>query len=108
MICDNCKVDRLVKDFLNNSNICFKCVYQQKIEKTAEKRTPIRFTCRICGNEFSHKENMKKRQRTVFCSCECAEKGHNELINNHWTRKLRAAYPWRSGGGEKKWNSSQT
>jgi hypothetical protein len=91
MICDSCKIDRLVNDFVNKSNICYKCVYQEKLEKMGKKRTRKVNFCRMCGKEVIHKENFKKRQRTVFCSCECAEKGHKELINNHWTRIVRSA-----------------
>ena len=106
MICDNCKVDRLVSDFLNNQNICYKCSYRKKTEKTVEKRTEPKLLCRTCGKEFFHQKDLKKRQRTVFCSYECAETGHKKLTENHWTRKLRAADSWKSGG-EGKWNTNQ-
>ena len=106
MICDSCKIDRLVTDYLNNSNICYKCVYRKKLEKTPEKRTPKPPFCRMCNKEVLRLENQKKRQRTVFCSCECAEKGHKEMIKNYWTRKVRKENSWKAGG-EGKWNTNQ-
>jgi len=90
MICDDCKIDRLVTDFLNKSNICYKCIYRKKTEKILKKRTPKPLFCRICGSEVIQQENLKKRQRSVFCSCECALAGHKEQINNHWTRLARS------------------
>ena len=106
MICGNCQIDKLVTDFINNQKFCYQCEYRIKLEKTPKKRTPNSTLCRMCGNEVIHKKNLKKRQRTVFCSCECAEKGHKELINNHWTRKARTGNSWRAGG-EGKWNTNQ-
>lgn len=87
MICDICKIDRLDTDYLNNSNICYRCVYRKKLEKTPEKRTPKPRLCRTCHKEVLRLENQNKRQRTVFCSRECAEKGHKEMIKNYWTKK---------------------
>jgi hypothetical protein len=89
MYCDCCKIDRIVTDYLNNSNICYKCVYRKKLEQTLEKRTQKKpLLCRTCNKEILRLENQKKRQRNVFCSCECAEKGRIEKINNHWTKKI--------------------
>jgi hypothetical protein len=90
MICDVCKVDKLISDYINSTNICFKCMYQKKLEKSREKRTPKPVICRICSAEVVRDKNIKKRQRTVFCSDECAEKGRVELMNNYWTRKVRS------------------
>lgn len=105
MICDNCKVDRLVIDFIKNQKFCYHCEYRIKLQKTRKKRTPKPQLCRICNKEIIYKETLKKRQRTVFCSCECAEKGHKELTNNHWTRKVQKN-SWHAGG-EGKWNLNQ-
>ena len=88
MICDNCKIYRLVSDFIKSKNICYKCMYRLNLEKMSEKETDKCVSCRTCGNKIITKKNMKKRQRTVFCSCACAEKGHKEQLNNHWTRKV--------------------
>lgn len=90
MICGNCKTDRLVNDFINNQKFCYHCEYQIKLEKTLKKRTLKRFFCRICGKEITHIEDLKKRQRTIFCSDECALVGHKEMTKNHWTRQLRS------------------
>ncbi len=106
MICDNCKIERLVNDFINNQKFCYHCEYQIKLKKTGQKRTIIPKFCRKCGKEIIHMKNARKRQRTIFCSEECAEAGHKELRDNHWTRKLRKENPWRAGG-EGKWNLTQ-
>ena len=90
MICSCCKIDKLITDFINNNNICYKCVYQKKLEKTPKKRTRKQIVCRICGDMVSHQEEVKKRQRTVFCSQECAKKGHQEKTSNYWTRTIRS------------------
>jgi len=90
MICDNCKIERPIVDFIKNKKYCFRCEYRKKMEKEPEYRPLKKFKCRICGKEFSHEKNLKKRQRTVFCSQECAQKGHKELCNNYWTTRFRA------------------
>lgn len=100
MFCDSCKFDRLVKDFLNNSNICYQCVYRKKMEKTPKNKTSKFKYCRICDKEIIRLENQKQRQRTVFCSDECAKKGHQQLIKNYWTRKLRVANSWENQGDD--------
>lgn len=92
MICDNCKVERLITDFINNQKFCYRCEYRIKLEKSTEKRTKKPALCRTCGNEVTIESDAKKRQRTVFCSCECAEKGHKEQLNKYWTRKIKCSY----------------
>jgi hypothetical protein len=88
LICNICKCEKLITDFINSENICYKCIYREKLEKSTGKRTEKVLNCRACGNEIILKKNAKKRQRTVFCSYECAEKGHKHQLNNHWTRKV--------------------
>ncbi len=89
MICDNCKVDKLVNDFLNNSNICYKCIYQKKIEKTGEMRTEKQIPCRNCGKNLIMDKNSKKRQRTIFCCHECACWGYRNLTKNYLYKKQK-------------------
>ncbi len=89
MICDNCKKERLITDFINNQKFCFRCEYRKKLEKTLKKQTEKQVVCRVCGKAVIQKENLKKRQRTVFCSLACARTGHKDLTNNHWTRQVR-------------------
>lgn len=89
MICECCKIDRLEKDFLKNQKFCFRCEYRKKVEKNIESRIPKARFCKVCGEEIFRDDGLKKRQRTIFCSEECAEKGHKFSISNHWTRKLR-------------------
>jgi hypothetical protein len=89
MICEKCKIDRGDKDFINNNKLCYRCEYQKKLKKTPKIQDIHKpMFCRICKKQIDHKEDLKKRQRTVFCSLECAQKGQKELNNNYWTRKL--------------------
>lgn len=104
MICDNCKIDRLVSDFINNQKFCYRCVYREKLKKATEKRTEDPAFCRICGGKIASKPDEKKRQRTVFCSCGCAEKGHKEQL--HWTRRIRTDHFY-SKKERSKWNTDQ-
>jgi hypothetical protein len=90
MICDNCKIDRLVTDFIKNKKYCYHCEYQLKLEQSSGKQIQKTNFCRVCGKAVAHIENLKKRQRSVFCSLNCAKKGHKHLINNHWTRQVRS------------------
>lgn len=89
MLCEKCNIDKEEKDFVNNKKLCFRCEYQEKLKKTPKNQdVQCPMICRMCGNKFTHKKDLKKRQRTVFCSLECAQKGQKELNNNYWTRKL--------------------
>jgi hypothetical protein len=90
MICGSCKIDRLVTDFMYNHKFCYGCVYREKLTKTTGKRTGNCPICRTCNKQFTIKKNQRTRQRTVFCSHECAEKGHKKQLKNHWTRKVRS------------------
>lgn len=87
MLCETCLEIREDKDFFNGNKICYKCIYKSKI-KDINKDKPSNF-CRICAKEVFFDKNAKKRQRNVFCSKECATKGHKNLLKNHWTRKLK-------------------
>jgi predicted nucleic acid-binding Zn ribbon protein len=89
MLCRNCKIDRLITDFINNQKFCYHCMYRIKLEKDGLRRVRPHLFCRICGKEIVIKENLKKRQRSVFCSNECAVQGHKKQLNNHWTRMIR-------------------
>jgi hypothetical protein len=90
MICENCKIDRLVSDFINNHKICYRCVYQKKTAKQPKKRIFKPYFCRICAKQVIRDESLKKRQRSVFCSPTCALQGHKIMIKDHWTRKVRS------------------
>jgi hypothetical protein len=92
MFCEKCKIDRSDKDFVNNKKLCFRCEYQEKLRKAPQMQDVRRpLFCRMCTKQIAHDESLKKRQRTVFCSLECAQKGQKELNNNYWTRKLSIA-----------------
>jgi hypothetical protein len=88
MICDSCKVDRLLSDFINNQKFCYKCIYMEKMKKSSEKRKKKPIFCRTCGKKIINDKNDKKIPRTVFCSCVCAKEGHKKQVNNYWTRKV--------------------
>lgn len=88
MICDNCKIDKLITDFINSKNICYKCLYRLKMEKISQKKTEKSLLCRTCGNPIINKENQRKRKRSIFCSYACAEEGHKNQLNNYWTKKI--------------------
>lgn len=89
MRCENCKIDKPDKDFINNQKLCFRCEYQEKLKKAAEKRVDLApKQCRMCKSEIPHQEGLKKRQRTVFCSPECALQGHKLIAANYWTRNI--------------------
>lgn len=88
MICDSCKEDKLVNDFINNQTICYQCVYRKKILKNVENRSEKPRFCRACKKEVIIKKELKKRQRTVFCCQECALAGHKEIKKNYWCRKV--------------------
>lgn len=88
MICDSCKQERLIKDFINNQNICYRCIYRDKIKKTPKIRTKTPCYCRTCGQEVINIKDLKKRQRTVFCSEKCALIGHKEITRNYWCRRV--------------------
>ena len=81
-------MERLEKDFMNNQKFCYRCVYRIKVEKNSKIKPPYTFKCRACRKEVTHRAGEKKRQRTVYCSYECAEIAHNKQINNHWTKKI--------------------
>lgn len=89
MICDNCKIDRKSNDFIKNQKYCFRCEYQIKLKNVSKKQTRKALSCRCCGGAISHNENLKKRQRNIFCSAECAQQGQKIQSNNHWTRLVR-------------------
>jgi hypothetical protein len=107
MKCNSCKLDLLITDFINNQKFCYHCIYRIKLEKSGQKRTRKSHFCRNCGKEVIQKENLKKRQRTVFCSSECAGWGHKKQVNNHWTRKIRTQNSWK-GKGKGLWNINPT
>lgn len=90
MICENCKHEREQKDFLLNQPYCCRCMYELKLKAykkriSAEKKLR---GCRVCNKELEVNKDLKQRQRDVYCSKECAEKGHKAMRGNYWTRKL--------------------
>ena len=81
MLCPVCQIEKLDKDFLNDSPICYKCVYQLKITKKDSKKKEERL-CRECEKPVSY-------PRRVFCSIECAELDKAKNNNSHWTHNMK-------------------
>jgi len=89
MICLKCNEPKTESDFIKNQEFCYKCEYRIKLKKIQSLETPKKRICRFCSKEIIHKRNWKKRQRTIYCSQECAEEGHKKLIYSHWTRHIK-------------------
>ena len=106
MICDSCKVDSLFSDFINNQKFCYRCIYREKLSKSKGKRTQRSIFCRMCGKKIIRQKDAKTRHREVFCSSECAEEGHKQQLNTHWTRKFLKGHSSLKKRGVR-WNPSQ-
>lgn len=90
MICDECQGDFDERDFIRNSKICYRCVYLNKTKNNKKKKSG--YVCKNCNVKFSNNENIKGKQRTSYCSLECAQEGHKHQINNYWTKSLLKSY----------------
>ena len=88
MICEKCLKEKEQKFFLNGQTCCFSCVYQMKTSKNNKKIVKQKF-CRGCKKEMFRDEKSKKRQRNVYCSLECSDRGYKEQRQNYWTRKVQ-------------------
>lgn len=49
--------------------------------------------CKICNKKIENDKTIRKRQRNIYCSEECALKGHKQRNLTYWTRKLRETHP---------------
>ena len=91
MICPDCKKACDEKDFIQNQTSCFRCSYaKKKLTDSILKEETLK--CKICQKELLLDSNLKKRQRTIYCSDSCAKQGRTEMNSNHWTRKLLRNY----------------
>lgn len=88
MICDNCKNERLITDFINNQKFCYQCTYRIKLEKIKKKQPPKVLFCRVCKEEIINNNSSKTKHRSVFCSEACADIGHRESRRSYWTRHV--------------------
>lgn len=96
MICPSCNEKCEASDFLPNQDICFRCMYKaKKLAVIIEKKEKKTF-CKMCKKEIVRDEESRKRQRNVYCSQECAKKGHKNTNDNFWTRKFREDNPLNS------------
>lgn len=93
MICEDCKKETKNSDFIGNQTCCYHCMYKKKVKELKISKKNNTPKCRICNKKLFFDENLKKRQRNVFCSEECAHLGQREKSNSHWTRKLRTLVP---------------
>jgi hypothetical protein len=96
MICPECKLECLEKDFILKQMTCFRCTYRLKNKKNIIKKPEVINFCRMCKGKIIFDENARKRQRSIYCSEVCAEKGHIDKSNNYWTRKLMETCPFDS------------
>ena len=87
--CSQCELNLDERFFIKDQTACFRCVYREKI-KTEKSR---RHKCRECDKVFFCKKELKKKQRTVYCSEICAESGYKKQRNSHWTKKLKRKIP---------------
>lgn len=72
-------------------------MYRIKQQKNTENRKSKKMICRICDREIVHIKNQIGRQRSVFCSEECAKKGHQQMIKDYWTRRINeVSYPFQT------------
>jgi hypothetical protein len=88
MICIECKLVRDRKDFLLSGNMCYRCVYNEKMKKVSNKKEckiKVNHKCKECGNKIDIIDD-KSRQRRVFCCEECNFKFHKINKTSHWTR----------------------
>lgn len=92
MICKECLKDRDNKDFIASQKVCYKCIYNKKINKNKNNKKETN-KCRICGNNIIFDESIKQRHRTIFCSEQCAIAGHKHHCRNYWTRNLKSKVP---------------
>ncbi len=88
MFCENCKSEKDEKDFILSQPFCFQCMFKLKIQNRIEKPKSKKF-CRICKKELIFIEKSKEKQRTIYCSIDCAVKGQKKLTINYWTTKMR-------------------
>ena len=80
MICKKCSADRKPTDFLNKNGVCYRCVYNAKLEKY---RDPEPKKCRICETPIAS-------QRWVYCSNYCSDIGEQMQKKRHWTALVRS------------------
>ncbi len=83
MLCTGCRLDLEGNHFINNKEMCYKCVYRLKCSKSKEKI----YFCKECNSQIKKATN-KINQRKVYCSKECAKKGAKKTSNNFWTKVL--------------------
>jgi len=89
MFCNECKQEKGASDFIRSDVTCYKCVYKIKCKTWKKKKN----YCQFCGQEIAHDDNLKKRQRNVYCSEDCALAGHKVISTNYWTRVLKRKMP---------------
>ena len=93
MFCEDCKKELPREDFMLKQEICYKCSYKMRCEVNKAKKIKKKKFCKLCKKEVVTDENLKKRQRNVYCSKECSEQAHKAQTMNYWTRKLSRSYP---------------
>lgn len=85
MRCNYCLKDREERDFYGKS-ICYKCVYDEKMEIEMVKLKNKRKCCPLCGLEIPS-------NKVKYCSFECADIARKEQVSNRTYNKLRRYLP---------------
>ena len=84
MLCEECKKDKEPKEFILRQRNCYKCIYKKKIKACKEKKKICQECQKIIKFSFS-----KNKQRSKYCSEECARIAQKRQNDNYWTKKLR-------------------
>lgn len=88
MLCAGCNTEHDCSDFYLNKNICYRCLYKQKIFLLKLEEKTKEYTCRICKKKFHIDKEKKIRQRNIYCSSECSKISHKEQMTNFWTNRV--------------------
>ena len=81
MICKQCLIDRIEKDFYN-SDVCYKCIYKKKMQSIQKISRKMKL-CRICKIQVP-------LGKDVYCSEKCAYEGKLKKDKEYWFHKCVA------------------
>jgi len=76
MICEECNIERDVKDFFGNK--CYKCVFKEKSKFIKKPEN----SCKRCGEKIPE-------FRTKYCSNECLEISTKEKKKLYWCKQIK-------------------
>lgn len=87
MICHQCQGDKTEKDFLK-SDICYSCVYKNKLSLLTKKDIPEIKNCKICKHTIPNSRLIY--WKACYCSEQCAKRGKELHNKNYWVRNCHA------------------